>query len=71
MRRIVSQHFGIWVLAGALFIGLGVASAMPNHESGEATAKERVFSPRGAQTIVQDPTGMYVSYRSSLAAGAM
>lgn len=71
MRRIVSQHLGFWVLAGALFIGLGVASAMPNHDRGIDSAKERVFAPRAAQTIVQDPSGAFFGYRSALASGTI
>lgn len=71
MRRIVSQHLGLWVLAGALFVGLGVASAMPDPKNAEAVSKERVFVPRGAQTVVQDPKGVHWGCRSSLAAGAL
>ncbi|WP_416899538.1 MAG: hypothetical protein ACMVY4_07460 [Minwuia sp.] len=72
MRRIVEQHLGIWVLAGALFVGLSVASATPQHNGSDfANAKEQVYAPRAAQTIVQDPTGEFTGYRSSLAVGAM
>ncbi|WP_417520037.1 hypothetical protein [Minwuia sp.] len=71
MRRIISRHLGFWALAGALFIGLGVASAMPNQDSALNSPKERVFTPRAAQTLVQDVEGVHFGYRQSLAAGVM
>lgn len=71
MRRIVSQHLGLWVLAGALFVGLSVASAMPNQDNTLTTSKERVFAPRAAQTPVQDVEGVHFGYRNALASGAM
>lgn len=71
MRRIVSRHLGIWVLAGALFIGLGVASAMPNQDRGVDQFKENIYAPRQAITAVQDKDGMFFGFRNALAGGAM
>lgn len=71
MRRIVSQHLGLWVIAGALFIGLGVASAMPNQNPGIDMSKESVYAPRQAITPVQDKDGVFFGYRNALASGVM
>jgi hypothetical protein len=71
MKRIVSQHLGLWVLAGALFVGLGVASAMPQKDKAVEAEKITVYAPRAAQTIVQDPSGVFFGYRNSMAAGQL
>ena len=71
MRRIASQHLGLWVIAGALFIGLGVASAMPNQDRGIDQIKENVYTPRQAITPVQDKDGVFFGYRNALASGVM
>ena len=72
MRRIVEQHLGIWVLAGALIVGLGVASATPRHNgSNFESGVEQVYAPRNAQTIIQDPSGEFTGYRNAMAVGAM
>lgn len=71
MRRIVSQHLGLWVIAGALFVGLGVASAMPNQDRSIEQIKESVYAPRQAITPVQDKDGVFFGYRNALASGTM
>lgn len=69
MKRIVAEQLGLWIIAAVMLAGLGVASACD--PVAEAAAKERVLTPRAAQTMVQDPTGQYVGYRPALAIGAM
>ncbi len=71
MRRIASQHLGIWVIAGALFIGLGVASAMPNQDRGIDQLKETSTHRATPITPVQDKDGVFFGYRNALAGGAM
>ncbi|ANK82164.1 MAG: hypothetical protein TEF_16235 [Rhizobiales bacterium NRL2] len=70
MKRIVAEHLGLWLIAGVMFAGLGVASACDD-TVGTASAKERVMTPRAAQTMVQDPTGQFIGYRPAMAVGAM
>ncbi len=71
MKRIVAEHLGLWIVAGVMFAGLGVASAMPCDGAASAAEKERVLTPRAAQTMVQDPSGQFIGYRPALAIGAM